>query len=291
MKKISIVTPTFNEEENVLDVYQSVRSVLSTYKNYDYEHVFIDNASTNRTVSILKDLAKKDPRVKLIVNSRDFGHIRSPMYAFFTVDGDAVSIVAADLQDPPPLLSKFIAEWEKGYKIIVGVRKSRDESWIYWLIRKSYYRLVNRLSDMKLVQNFHGYGLYDREAVEALRKMRDPYPYFRGMVCEIGFERSEVPYDMPGRKKGVTKNNFYSLYDMAMLGLVNHSKVPLCLAVFLGFGMAFLSLGLATAYLMYKLLYWDKFTAGTAPVVIGVFLLSSIQLIFMGFLGEYLGSV
>jgi len=291
MKKISIITPTYNEEENVVEIYESVKRVLTKHVAYNYEHVFIDNASTDKTVTLIKEIASKDKQVKLIVNSRNFGHIRSPMHAFFLVEGDAVSMIAADLQDPPELISEFIKEWENGHPIVVASRRSREEGWLFGLVRKTYYRIINRLSDVELIKNFHGYGLYDRVAVEAMRKLNDPYPYFRGMVCEIGFSRKKVLYDMPARKRGFTKNNLYSLYDMAMLGFVNHSKVPLRLAIFVGFGMAMISFAVAVGYLVYKLLFWQDFVLGMAPLVIGIFLLGSVQLIFMGILGEYLGAV
>lgn len=291
MKKISVITPCYNEEGNVQEVYEATKTVFARYANYEYEHVFIDNCSEDETVEKIKNIAARDPRIKLIVNARNFGHIRSPYYALLQVDGDAAVVMAADLQDPPEMIHQFIEKWEKGFKLVAAVKDASDEPWFYFQVRKLYYKLVNKLSDVDLIPGFHGYGLLDRVILNSMRKMKDPYPYLRGIVCEIGFPREVVHFHQPLRKRGFTKNNLYSLYDLAMTGMVNHSKVPLRMAIFVGFGMAILSFVVAMAYLIYKIIYWYEFSVGMAPVIIGIFLFSSVQLIFLGIVGEYMGSI
>ncbi len=288
---ISILTPCYNEEANVEEVVARVREQIEAIGTYDYEHVFIDNASEDRTVEILRGIAARDPRVKVIVNSRNFGHVRSPFHGMLQLTGECVIGIVADLQDPPELIPQFLAKWEEGYKIVIGVKARSDEPSLFWLLRKIYYRLVRRLSEVELVNDFTGLGLYDRQVVEILRGIDDPYPYFRGLICDIGFERYAIPYDQPVRKRGITKNNFYSLYDMAMLGITNHSKVPLRLAAMSGFVLGFLSLVVALGYFLYKLVFWDSFQVGMAPIVIGLFFFSSVQLFFIGILGEYIGAI
>ncbi|HEX3043589.1 MAG TPA: glycosyltransferase [Bacillota bacterium] len=291
MKRISIVTPCYNEEENVGLLYEKVKEVMGKLEDYSYEHIFIDNASEDKTVPILKEIAARDPKVKIIVNSRNFGHIRSPYHALLQATGDAVISVVADLQDPPELIPTFLKKWEEGYKIVIGVKKNSEESPLFFAVRKMYYNLVSKLSEIKLVKNFTGFGLYDKKIIEILRQVNDPYPYFRGLICDIGFERAEIEYIQPVRKRGFTKNNFYTLYDIGMLGITNHSKVPLRLAAMLGFGVAILSLLVALIYLIAKLIFWNSFNLGTAPLVIGLFFFSSVQLFFSGILGEYIGAI
>ena len=291
MKKISIVIPCYNEEGNVHEVYRRTKEVFAKHSNYDYELVYIDNCSEDKTVDEIKAIALQDKKVKLIVNARNFGHIRSPYYALLQVTGDAAIPMAADLQDPPEMISEFIAKWEEGHKVVAAVKDASDEPWLYFQIRKFYYKLVNKLSDIDLIPGFHGFGLYDHVILDSMRKLKDPYPYLRGIVCEIGFPRTIVHFHQPLRKSGFTKNNFYSLYDLAMTGMVNHSKVPLRMAIFLGFGMAIISFLVALAYLVYKIIFWYEFSVGMAPVVIGIFLFSSVQLIFLGIVGEYMGSI
>ena len=292
MGLISVVTPCYNEEENVKELYLQVRSVFeSLEESYAYEHIFIDNASKDGTVSRLKEIAEKDKNVKLIVNVRNFGHIRSPYHAILQAKGDAVITLVADLQDPPAMIADFIKKWEEGYKIVVGVKSKSEENPIMFAIRKLYYNLIEKFADTEQVKNFTGFGLYDKEFVDILRKFDEPYPYFRGLISEIGFERVEIEYVQPKRKKGLTKNNFYTLYDMAMLGFVNHSKVPLRMATFLGFSVAIFSLLVALSYFIYKLIFWQSFQVGVAPMVIGIFFFAAVQLFFIGIIGEYIGAI
>ncbi len=292
MKKISIITACYNEEENVEALYKEVKQVFQEQlKDYEYEHIFIDNASKDTTVSILKKIASVDKNVKIIVNSRNFGHIRSPHHALLQATGDAVISIVADFQDPPNLIPEFIKKWEDGFKIVVGVKKQSDESSIFFIIRKLYYKIVTKLADIELIGNYTGFGLYDKRVIEILRGIPDAYPYFRGLICDIGFERAIMEYHQPQRKRGVTKNNFYTLFDMAMLGITTHSKVPLRLASILGFGTAILSMLVALGYLAYKILFWNSFQVGQAPLVIGLFFFSSVQLIFIGIIGEYVGNI
>lgn len=291
MKTISIVTPCFNEEANIEQLYERIKAVLGSIPQYSYELIFIDNASTDNTVLKIKELIKSDSNVRLIVNARNFGHIRSPYYGLMQAKGDAVVLMASDLQDPPEVLLEFISKWESGFKIVAGVKTTSEESKIFFLIRKSYYALVQRIADIKLISNFTGFGLYDQEVIEIMRRLDDPYPYLRGLVCEIGFDVAEVAFKQPVRKRGITKNNFYTLYDMAMLGITSHSKVPLRLAVFGGFCLSGLSLLLAFLYLVLKLVAWNSIQFGTAPLLIGLFFFSSVQLFFLGLLGEYVSSI
>jgi glycosyltransferase involved in cell wall biosynthesis len=291
MKLISIVTACYNEEENVGALYEKVKEVMAGLDKYRYEHIFIDNSSEDRTVEILKQIAAQDTNVKIIVNARNFGHIRSPFHALIQAEGDAVISVVADLQDPPEMIPQFIKKWEEGYKIAIGIKTNSEESPIFFAIRKMYYNLVSRLSEIKLVKNFTGFGLYDKKVIEILRAINDPYPYFRGLICDIGFKRAEIPYTQPARKRGFTKNNFYTLYDMAMLGITNHSKIPLRFGALLGFSFAILSLLVGFGYLVYKIIYWKSFHPGIAPIVIGFFFFASVQLFFLGILGEYIGSI
>ncbi|WP_152395461.1 glycosyltransferase [Paenibacillus guangzhouensis] len=291
MKKISIVTPCYNEEDNVEELYQRVREVFDELSGYVYEHIFIDNASKDNTVAILKRIALKDQNVKIIVNARNFGHIRSPYHALLQADGDAVILLVADLQDPPNMIIDFIEKWEEGYKVVLGVKTESHESAAMFAIRKMYYNFINRVSEIELTKNNTGFGLYDRKIIQILREINDPYPYFRGLISDIGFESYKIEYVQPVRKRGITKNNFYTLYDMAMLGITNHSKIPLRLAAMLGFLMSAVSLLVAVGYLIAKLVFWNYFTLGLAPLVIGLFLFSSVQLFFIGIIGEYIGSI
>ena len=292
MKKlISVMMPCYNEAENVEQAYGEVRRIFENLPQYDYEHIFIDNASTDQTVDILKRLAAEDQRLKIIVNTRNFGHIRSPYHGILQAGGAAVICLASDLQEPPSLIPEFLKWWEQGFKMVRGVKSQSEESALMFTIRKMYYNFINRVSDIKLLKNSTGFGLYDRCVIEELRKIDDPYPYFRGLVSDIGFPSHEIEYTQPLRKRGISKNNFYTLYDIAMLGITNHSKVPLRLATMLGFAMAIASFLIAMGYLVAKLIFWDQFSLGTAPLIIGLFFLGSVQLFFIGIIGEYIGAI
>ncbi len=291
MKAISVVTACFNEEGNVKEVYERVRAVMLQLGRYRYEHIFIDNASRDRSLDELRVIASIDQNVKVIVNARNFGHIRSPFHALCEASGDAVISLVCDLQDPPELIVDMIREWEKGIPIVIAVKEESDENALMFWIRKKYYRLINRLSDIETYENFTGFGLYDRKVMDLVREFDDPYPYFRGMIAEIGFPHVELRYHQAVRKRGVTKNRFYSLYDLAMLGITNLSKVPLRLVTFSGFVCATVCVLISLLYLVYKLLYWDRFSTGMAPIVLGIFFFASIQLFFLGLIGEYIGAI
>lgn len=291
MRTISILTPCYNEEANVEEVYRRVRAQFVELPQYQYEHVFIDNASSDNTVAVLKRVASRDHNVKVIVNARNFGHIRSPMHALLQTRGDAVIGIVADLQDPPELIPQILARWEQGFSMVLCIKRTSEEHRLMFWIRKKYYAWIERLSSIRTFQNFSGFGLYDRKVVEAVRAFDDPYPFFRGMLAEIGLPYSEIPYDQPNRKRGVSKNDFYDLYDVAMLGLTNLSKVPLRFVTFLGFCCSAVSLLVGFVYLVYKLAFWANFTVGIAPLVIGLFFLGSVQLLSLGILGEYIGSI
>jgi polyisoprenyl-phosphate glycosyltransferase len=290
-KLISVVSGCYNEEENVRECYEQVKKVFAEIGKYRYEHIFIDNASKDKTVAILREIAAQDKNVKVIVNARNFGHIRSPHHAMVEARGDAVISLVSDLQDPPELIKEFLRKWEEGFRVVIAVKANSDESPVFFAIRKLYYELVSRLSETELVKNFTGFGLYDRRFVDILAEIDDPHPYFRGLVSEIGFPLAKIPYHQPVRKRGITSNNFYRLYDMAMLGITNHSKVPLRIATMVGFLVSFLSLLVALGYFVFKLLFWQQFSLGLAPLVIGLFFFGSVQLFFIGILGEYIGAI
>lgn len=290
-KLISVVTPCYNEEENVAEVYRQVREVFARLPGYRYEHIFIDNASKDGTVAVLKALAREDRNLKIIVNARNFGALRSGNHVFLQAYGDAVIQIVADLQDPPAMIEQFLRKWEEGCKIVIGVkRKSGEKASMFWL-RKLYYHLIERAAEVDHIKDFTGFGLFDKSFVDTVRRLRDPYPYFRGLVAELGSERHEIEYEQPARTRGMTKNNLYVLYETAMLGFVNHSKLPLRLSSFVGFSVALLSLMIAVGYLVYKLLFWYEFQIGMAPLVIGIFFLGGLQLFFLGVIGEYIGAI
>ena len=291
-KKISVVTPCYNEEENVEELYRQVKSQfekLSTH--YEYEHIFIDNASTDSTVEKLKGLAALDKKVKIIVNAMNFGHIRSPFYGVQQASGDAVILMASDLQDPPELIPQLIEKWEQGHRVAIAIKNKSKENPLMYGLRTMFYKMIKKISETRQIENFTGFGLYDKSFVQLMRSINDPYPYMRGLVAEYGGDLGEVYFTQPKRLRGKTHNNFYTLYDMAMLGFVNHSKVPLRMACFLGFISSAIGVLIALVYFVYKLLYWDSFQLGFAPLIIGLFLFSSVQLIFLGVVGEYVGSI
>ena len=291
MKRISIVTPCYNEEENVEDLHAQIVQVMSELPGYEFEHIYVDNASTEGTVPILRRLAATDSRLKVILNARNFGHIRSPFHGILQAYGDAVICMSSDLQDPPGLIKEFVRKWEEGYKAVMGVKTRSEETRLLFMLRKLYYRVLGKLSDVPLVGNFTGFALYDQEVVQILRKIDDPYPYIRGLIADIGFEAAKVEFLQPTRKRGITKNNLYTLYDMAMLGFVYNTRKPLRLATMVGFLTAAISFLAGLFYFVYKLIYWHSFEVGLAPLVVGIFFFGGIQLIFLGIVAEYVGAI
>lgn len=291
-KLITILTPCYNEVQNVRELHRRVMVLATQLPQYRFEHLFVDNASTDGTVEELRAMAAEDTNVKVILNARNVGADRSGMNGLLQAQGDAVGSLAADLQDPPELFIEMIREWEKGFPIVAAIKQSTDESGLMFAIRTAYYRLVARLANVQVLEHFTGFGLYDRSVVELIRtNYRDPYPYFRGMIAEIGLPIARIFYDKKRRERGISKNNFYTLYDLAMLGITNLSKVPLRLVIFAGFVSAALSFAVGMFYLVYKLIFWASFTVGIAPVVLGLFFLGSVQLIALGIIGEYVGSI
>lgn len=294
MKKlISIVTPTYNEEANILEVIERVRKQFDDdLSAYNYEHIIIDNHSTDRTVELVMEQCRLDRRIKLILNSRNFGHIRSPSHGMMRAKGDAVILLVADLQDPPELIYDFVKIWEGGsYHLILGVKRTSEESRLFFTIRRIYYRLASWLAEVELIPDFTGFGLYDRRVIDVIRGIDDPYPYWRGLICEVGFKRYLFPYDQPIRRRGITKNNFYTLLDIGLLGITTHSKIPLRICTLVGLFSAMLSFTIAVLYGIIKILHWDEMQLGVAPLVIGMFFFSSVQLFVTGFLGEYVGNI
>jgi glycosyltransferase involved in cell wall biosynthesis len=292
VKKISVTSACFNEEGNLEEFYERVVKTLAQFPQYSYEIIMADNCSTDRSREILRALAAKDRNFKAILNSRNFGPITSGYNGFLQATGDAAVLMCSDLQEPPEMIADFIRAWENGFQVVVGVKKGSKESFPMSFVRRAYYRLLAKFSDSdQIIENFTGFGLYDRKFMNALKLYRDPIPYFRGYVSEIGFRRLEIPFVQQERKHGKSKHNLFSLYDYAMTGFINHSKLPLRLATFSGFCLAALSLLIAFGYLAYKLLFWNSFTLGLAPLVIGLFFFSSVQLVFIGIVGEYVGAI
>jgi glycosyltransferase involved in cell wall biosynthesis len=288
---VSVVVPCYNEEGNVDALYERLCAVFASIADVRFQIVFIDNASADRTPELLRALAARDRRVKVIFNMRNFGPLRSPLHAFFESPGDALICMACDLQDPPELIAEFVRHWRNGIKVVIGIKPQSRESRLTAALRRGYYRTLNLISETPLINDYTGFGLYDREVVEALRRVPDRRPYFRGLIAELGYARAEVPFVQPARTRGVTKNNFYALYDAAMMGLTSHSRLPLRLATMAGFTLSMLSLLVAVGYLVAKLIFWNNFALGLAPVLIGVFFLGSVQLFFVGILGEYIGAI
>ena len=288
---ISIVTPTYNEAENVELLYERIGSAIQHLDRYDFEIIFIDNKSTDDTVKKIKRLAAADRTVKLIVNTRNFGHIRSPYHGILQAHGKAVVYLASDLQDPPELIGNFIDQWERGYKVVCAVKPTSQHNWLIHKIRRLYYRVLSATSETKLTNDTTGFGLYDQTVVNQLRELGDPYPYLRGLIDELGYEVKTIDFEQPRRNKGNTKNNIYTLYDIAMLGFVSHSKIPLRLATIFGFFVGATSIIFGIYFITRKLLSWDSFQLGLAPMLVGMFFLGGVQLIFLGIVGEYVGVI
>ncbi len=291
-KKISVVIPTYNEEGNVKPLAQAIVNVMEKeLSEYDYEIIFIDNHSKDNTRLFLRQLCGDNQKIKAIFNARNFGQIRSPVYGLKQAKGDCVIRMCADFQDPVEMIPKFVREWEKGWKIVIGIKKSSKEKKMMYWIRTLYYKLIRKITDIDHIEHFTGFGLYDKAFVDVVRDLHDPMPYLRGIIAELGFDYKAIPYEQQRRKAGKSKNNFYSLYDYAMIGITSYSKVVLRMATFVGFIVGGISFVAGIIYFILKLLYWDRFSAGMAPLLIGVFFLGSMQLFFIGFLGEYVLSI
>lgn len=291
-KKISVVIPTYNEEGNVKPLALAIVNVMENeLPEYDYEILFIDNHSKDNTRLFLRQLCGDNKKIKAIFNARNFGQIRSPVYGLKQAQGDCVIRMCADFQDPVEMIPKFVREWEKGWKIVIGIKKSSKEKKMMYWIRTLYYKLIRKITDIDHIEHFTGFGLYDKAFVDVVRQLHDPMPYLRGIIAELGFDYKAIPYEQQRRKAGKSKNNFYSLYDYAMIGITSYSKVVLRMATFVGFIVGGISFVAGIVYFILKLLYWDRFSAGVAPLLIGVFFLGSMQLFFIGFLGEYVLSI
>lgn len=293
-KKISVLIPCFNEEDNIKETYTKVKEQMEIVKKnreYDYEIIWIDNASTDKSVFLLKEIAKKDKSIKIIVNAKNAGFVRSCHYGLLQCYGDAVIFIEADLQTPPEMIQTFIDKWEEGYKVVAGVKATSKENHLMFTIRKLFYSSLAMCSEVNLIKNFLGVGLYDQSFIETLRGIDDPFPYFRGMVAELGTDIVTVPYNQQIRKRGKSSFSFYKLFDIAMLGFVNQTKLPIRMATFIGLAMAVVSLLLAIWGLIYKLLNWDSFSVGIAGLSVGLFFFSSVQLVFLGLIGEYISAI
>ena len=287
-KLISVVVPTYNEQENVVPLTDTLVKIFAEeLPEYNYEIIFIDNHSKDNTKALIRQICSENPNVKAIFNARNFGQMRSPVYGFKQAYGDCVVRLNADFQDPPSLIPTFVREWEKGYKIVIGIKEKTEEGFFMAFVRRQYYKFLRKITDIGHIENFTGFGLFDKAFVDVVRNIHDPMPYFRGMVAEFGFEYKTILYQRPNRRAGKSKNHFYTLYDLAMIGITSYSKVMLRLASFLGFIIGGLSFLVALVYFIMKLVHWDWFRSGIAPLVIGVFFLGGVQLFFIGLLGEY----
>lgn len=288
-KTISVMIPCYNEEENARPIYEAVRDELQrSCPNYDYEILFIDNKSQDGTRAILREICAEDRHVKAIFNSKNFGQFNSPYYGICQTSGDCTITMCADFQDPVEMIPKFVAAWEEGYKIVIGKKTRSRENPVMYFLRGCYYKLIKKMSSVEMIEQFTGFGLYDKSFVETLRQLHDPTPFIRGIVAELGPERMEIEYEQPQRRAGKTHNNFYTLFDAAMLSFTSYTKVGMRVAEFAGFGIALISFLIGLFYLVAKLVAWDSFAAGYAPTMIAVFFMGGVQLAFLGFLGEYI---
>lgn len=289
MKKISIMIPCYNEEENVVPMSEAVTELFEKeLPQYDYEILFIDNASTDNTRPLLREICKRNPKVKVIMNAKNFGQFNSPFHGMLQTTGDCTITMVCDFQDPIELIPKYLKEWENGYKIVIGIKsKSKENPFIYHM-RSLYYKFVKKFSDVEQIEHFTGSGLYDKDFLEVLRNLHDPTPFLRGIVAELGFKIKKIEYEQPKRRAGKTHNNFWTLYDAAMLSITSYTKIGLRVATFIGMIVALISLGIGLVYLIMKLIWWDRFSAGMAPMLIGVFFIGSLQLFFIGLIGEYI---
>lgn len=292
MKKISIVSGCFNEEDNIDILYARIKkTIFELRENYEFEIIFIDNSSEDRSQEMLRAIASSDQQVKLIFNTRNFGHIRSPFWGIINSFGDAVIYLASDLQDPPEKIKEFIEEWEKGWKVVLAIKEHSETNYIFHFIRRRYYDLLNLISHVDIPKDSTGFGLYDKKVVDVLRTIKDPYPFLRGIICELGFPIKQVDFLQPKRVGGISKNNLYTLYDIGILGLISNSLVPIRIATALGFITGGLSLVVGLAYIILKIVFWDNFVMGLAPLIIGIFFLLGLVLIFLGIIGEYIANI
>ena len=291
-KKISVVIPTYNEEDNVKPLAKAIVTLMDKeLSHYDYEIIFIDNHSRDWTQVKLRELCRNNPNIKAIFNAKNFGQMRSPVHGLKQANGDCVIRMCADFQDPVELIPEFVKAWEEGSRIVIGVKKSSQEKRLMYFVRSAYYKLINRITDIDHIEHFTGFGLYDKTFVDVVKDLHDPMPYLRGIIAELGFDYTAIPYEQRKRMTGKSKNNFYSLYDYAMVGITSYSKVVMRLATFLGFFVGGVSFIAGIVYFIMKLIYWDRFSAGVAPMLIGIFFLGALQLFFIGFLGEYVLSI
>jgi glycosyltransferase involved in cell wall biosynthesis len=290
-KLISIITPCFNEQDNVDELYKRIINTINKIDRYKFEILFIDNASTDSTAKFLKLIAAQDKRVKIIINERNFGHIRSPYWGIMQTEGDATIYMASDLQDPPEYISDFLENWELGWKVVLATKPKSKDNQIRQFLSSNYYRILESLSGINIVKGASGFGLYDHAVIKQLRMINDPYPFLRGLICELGYPIKTIEFIGQKRNAGISKNNIYTLYDIAMLGIVSHSLIPIRIASLLGSIVGVSSIILAIVYATMKLIYWDNFALGLAPLIIGAFFLLGIILIFIGLLGEYIGSI
>lgn len=292
MKKISMLIPCYNEEENVIPMSEALIQLFETQlPQYDYEILFIDNCSEDTTRDKLRMICASHPQVKAILNAKNFGQFNSPYHGMLQTTGDCVVSMCCDFQDPVEIIPQFVAAWEEGYRIVCGIKATSKENSIMRFLRTCYYKTIKKMSQVEQIEHFTGFGLYDRSFIEVLRNLDDPTPFLRGIVAELGFKRKEIEYEQQKRRAGKTHNNWYSLYDAAMLSFTSYTKIGLRIATIAGFICSFISLAIAVLYLVMKLLYWNNFQAGMAPVLIGVFLMGSIQLFFIGLLGEYIMNI
>jgi glycosyltransferase involved in cell wall biosynthesis len=290
-KTITVITPTFNEEKNIEKVYLEVKKIFKELEDIEYNHLFIDNDSKDNSQNILREISSRDKNVKLIFNRTNYGHIKSPFHAIRQTTSDATIFLVCDLQDPPNLIKEFISKWKSGSKLVIGVKKSSKENSLVFLVRKIYYKLLNLISSENLQENFLGFGLYDKQVVDYLKKIDDPEPYLRGLVIESGFKPDVIKYDQDKRTAGITKNNFFTLYDLAMIGITSYSKAPLRIIILISFLLGLISLSISVVYLLYKLLFWSEFQLGVAPIIVLFTFLFSIVLFFLGIIGEYILSI
>lgn len=290
-KKVSIMIPCYNEKENIVAITDAVVDQMKQLPQYDYEVVCIDNCSTDGTRDLLRGICAKNKKIKAILNVKNFGQFNSPVYGMMQTTGDCTITMCADFQDPVELIPTFLKHWEEGNQIVYGVKNSSQESKIMYGLRSIYYKLIKKYSSVDQIEHFTGFGLYDRSFIDVLRNLKDPTPFIRGIVAELGGKRKAVYYEQPKRRAGKTHNNWYTLYDAAMLSFTSYTKIGLRMATFLGVGVAFFSFLVALVYLVMKLFNWHGFEAGTAPIVIGMFFLGAVQLIFLGILGEYILSM